>query len=370
MGIVLSLLIVLTLMAVTVFWAMTYESSGLMLLAFIEAALFVISFLGLIIRRFTISGQLEIPVGISEQGNESRIKIAVTNKGLLSVARIKAKVVIRDDMRGTKEKHWFRLPVAARGDSIFIRDMQFSKIGNYNIILKKLRVYDMTGLLYVDIRKKSKGCRLCIMPKLREVSLYLTESTRKFYGESDEYDDTPKGADNSELLSVREYREGDRLQNVHWKLSAKQDDIMVKEHAMSHACPIVLFLEYNPRKRRVNYNTLIPYMEVAFNLSFSLMNAGCSHYVVWYDGNEKDIKRLRVDKEESLFFFIDMLMKVKWIRYEDDMLGRYQEKYRREPYAHALYLDSDLTLKKDDELLGRISGKKLENALDQIEILI
>lgn len=365
----LSLLVLPAACAVTAYLALTYENTGLMLLAYMEAALFVLSVIELIMRKFTVRGRLEIPVGISEKNHENLIKITLNNKGIFPVARIKAGIVIRDVMRGKKEWCWFTLPVAVRGESTFIREMRFSKIGSYEIILKKLRVYDMTGLLHTDIRMKSKGL-VRVMPKLNEVSVRVSEKTRNFYGESDVYDKDSPGQDNSELFQVREYRAGDRLQNVHWKLSVKQDDIMVKEHSLPKACPVVLFLEYNPRKKDRRGHTIIPFMEVVVSLSFSMMNAGCPHYVIWYDGEEKDVKRQRVDDEESLFIFIDTLMKVKWIKYEENLFWRYQEKYHREPYVHAFYLDTDLRLKKNTEMINQLSKKKLEKSLEQVELLL
>ena len=366
----LSLLIVLALMALTVFWSMTYESQGLMLLAYIEAALFVISFFGLIVRMFTIKGHMDIPVGISEKGDKSLIKITIKNNGLFPVAGIKVCIVVCDTMRGTKEKHWLKLPVSPRGESEFVHDMLFSKIGSYKLVLKKLRIYDMTGLMHMDIYTKRIKGELRVMPKLHELPVRLTDGTRNFYGEAETGNEERHGSNNDEMSFAREYKAGDRLQNVHWKLSAKQDELMVKEREMPQACPVVLFLEYNPEKRSVKKHEIIPYIEVAVKLSFSLMSAGCLHYVVWYDGKEKDVKRLRVHDEESLFFFIDTIMKVEWINYQENMLFRYQEKYKREPYAHALWFDTDFCLKKDDELIGRISKKKIDKSLEQIEILI
>ena len=37
-----------------------------------------------------------------------------------------------------------------------------------------------------------------------------------------------KGYDFSEVTGIREYIPGDKLQNIHWKLSAKKDILMVR----------------------------------------------------------------------------------------------------------------------------------------------
>ena len=159
------------------------------------------------------------------------------------------------------------------------------------------------------------------------------------------YDENSPGYDNSELFQVREYRPGDRIQNIHWKLTAKQEELMVKEHALPKACPVILLLNWEkgswPRSR-----SKVPFLEAAASLSFSMVDAGCQHYVVWFDGTETDVMRLRVDDEESLYYFINVLMRTKWGRHTGNLLELYKEKFRGEPYIRLLELDERLQLKQ------------------------
>ena len=47
----------------------------------------------------------------------------------------------------------------------------------------------------------------------------------------------------SDVKEIREYRPGDRLQRIHWKLSAKLDDLFVKEMAHTSSLAIILVPE-------------------------------------------------------------------------------------------------------------------------------
>ena len=176
--------------------------------------------------------------------------------------------------------------------------------------------------------------------------------------------------DSSELFQIREYREGDQLRDIHWKLTAKREELMVKEHSFPKPCPVVLFLDFHPGKRLEKKERLISYMETAASLSFSIMDAGCPHYIVWYDGEEADLKRLRVEDEESLFYFIGMLMQIRWRQPKEEPVQRYREKYQMEPYVWALSLDEELQLRKGEEVVVRFSEKNLEQSLSQRELLL
>ena len=48
-------------------------------------------------------------------------------------------------------------------------------------------------------------------------------------GMSESEESQAKGNDFAEITDVREYRPGDRIKDIHWKLSAKKETLMVKE---------------------------------------------------------------------------------------------------------------------------------------------
>ena len=355
----------LLIMGITLYIAFMYHSTVMMLLFYVEAALFAVAFISIIIRCIKIRGYIEVPVGIAERGRESLVKLIITNRCFLLVNRLQALVVVHDVMRGRKQRYQMTLPAVPRGESEYIRSVSFSGTGNYEIYLKKLKVYDVTGILSWSIPVKKQGA-VQVMPELHDVPVRLTQATKNFYGEADVYDENQPGHDKSELFQVREYRPGDRLQNVHWKLTAKQDELIVKEYSLPKACPVILFLSYRPGKKK----QLLYFLETVASLSFSLMDAGCPHYIAWYDGTASDVARIRVDDEESLFYMIGVLMRVHWGRCKEDIRQRYQNKYRQEPYVWALTLDEKLQLYKENELLTKYSGRKLSSSLGQMELLL
>lgn len=355
----------LLIMCITLYVAFMYHSTAMMLLFYVEAALFVVAFFSMIFRCFKIRGYIEVPVGIAEKGRESLVKLVITNHCLLPVNRLQALVVVKDVMRGRKRRYRMSLPAVPRGESEYIRSVSFSGTGNYEIFLRKMKIYDITGVLSWHIRIRKQGA-VQVMPELHDVPVRLTQATKNFYGEADVYDENQPGYDKSELFQVREYRSGDRLQNVHWKLTAKQDELIVKEYSLPKACPVILFLSYRPGKKK----QLLYFLEIVASLSFSMMDAGCPHYIVWYDGAASDVMRIRVDDEESLFYMIGVLMRVHWVRCREDIRQRYRDKYRQEPYVWALTLDEKLQLYKEKELLTKYSGRKLSSSLGQMELLL
>lgn len=364
-----SFISLLVIIITTLYFAFMYANTSFILLVYMEIAVFIMAFVYLQILKRAIKGKIEVPIGISEAGKENLVKITVKNRGRIPVTRMKACIIVEDTLSRTANKYWMKLSEMSRGQCSFIQSIVFPGTGNYEITLKKLRIYDLTGLFHRNIALKRTE-RVQVMPKLHDVPVRLTSVTKNFYGEVDIYDENSPGHDRSELFQVREYQKGDRLQNIHWKLSAKQDEIMVKEHSLPKSCPVILFLDFKPEQKSKRSRNAIPFMEAAVSISFSVMDAGCPHYIVWYDSQQMDIIRVRVDDEESLFYFVGMLMKVRWELPKEDIIERYKEKYRSETYVWTISLDENLILKKGNEVLGRLSDKDIETSLSQMELLL
>lgn len=352
-----------------------YGNETIMLLVYIEAALFVVSFLSLLLRRFKIGADLEIPVGIAENGGEGMIKLTVTNKGKAPIARMKALLIILDVARGKKKCRWVKLPAIPGGipesesKYEFIRNIRFYGTGKYTVTLKKIRFYDITGLFYSNMRV-NKTTQIQVLPKLYDMPVQITAATKYFYGESDVYDEHSPGYDNTELFQIRAYQRGDRIQSIHWKLSAKQEDIVVKERALPKACPVILFLDFNPVGKGKKAKRQLSFIDAVASISYSMMDNGCAHFVAWYDKEKMDVERIRVDDEESLFYFIGTLMKIKWIKANEDLKQRYADKYHSEPYVWAFSVDEKLQLKREDKLLLQLNEKNLKKSLSQIELTL
>ena len=353
----------------TIYLALMYNNEAIMLLVFMEAAFFVVSLGFIFYRRLTLKARVNVPIGISETGKENLVRIEIINRSPIPVARMKALVQVENTVTKEMKKEWMKLAGTHDVETVFIQSLVFQSAGNYEITLNKLRIYDITGLLYGTMKMNSSG-KIQVMPKIHDVIVQLTSAVKNFYGETEVYDEHNPGHDNSEIFDVREYINGDRLQNVHWKMTAKQDKLMVKENSLPKSCPVILVLDFEEKKLGKNKERGIHFAEVVSSLSFSMMDAGCPHYVAWYDDATNDIVRVRVDDEESMFYFIGMLMNIKWAKVDEDVVERYKDKYKAELYVWMLSLNERFELKKGEELLAQISEKELEESLSQVELLL
>lgn len=91
----------------------------------------------------------------------------------------------------------------------------------------RVRAADFFGLISFPVAAKGRAITT-VLPNTFPLRL-LTGFLNLSLEESEEYDPARAGEDVSEVHQIREYREGDALRQIHWKLTTKYDNLMIRE---------------------------------------------------------------------------------------------------------------------------------------------
>jgi uncharacterized protein (DUF58 family) len=122
--------------------------------------------------------------------------------------------------------------------------------------------------------------------------------------DSDRYSGVKAGTDPSEIFDIREYRDGDKMSRVHWKLTAKQDELMVREYSLPlvDCCRIVTDTHIPPQTSEKDtdnaklYDTAI---QLAVSLSALLTEKSERHSICTYSESQNRLNEYTVSDHES-----------------------------------------------------------------------
>ena len=70
-----------------------------------------------------------------------------------------------------------------------------------------------------------------VLPQSFDIAIAMRAHDLPF-PDSDEYSPDRPGSDPSELFGIRDYREGDALKSIHWKLGEKYDRTASREMSL------------------------------------------------------------------------------------------------------------------------------------------
>lgn len=363
--------IVLLIVALCFYFGIIYTNTAILTIGYTLLVLIVISIVELVYRFFTISGYIDVPISMTEEGKPVNAVVRIRNKSFLPAGKVEVKVGSKNMFQKKGHAQWITLPNVSVGEQKHPLRLEIKGAGCHDILVKRMKIHSVFGLIYLSKKCKDFSSVL-ILPDIHSVNVQLTEGVRNFLGDADVYDEFRPGHDSGETFEIRAYREKDKLQSIHWKLSAKMDELMVKEHSLPRACAVVLMLEFHPLKQRKGRKKdwdASAYLELAASLSFGLMEEKCPHFVAWYSEEKQGIRRIRVDDEESFYLFLDAYLR-EAIPAEKDIREEYRKDYKNEWYLHDVTINEKLEIYKNGEYFTKLDEKKIKDECEKLEILL
>lgn len=319
---------------------------------------------------FSLKRALKLTVGADRQtvecGDDIRVYIHVDNKSPLPAACVKVRLVCSYAGSGYEEKKTVILTGAPGCRSDIRCTMREVFCGRVEVKVASARVYDYFRLFSFRL-KAAEELVIAVLPRPVEIYPQVSDKVRLFPIDSEEYSRLHSGDDPSEVFDVREYRPGDKMSSVHWKLSARGDDLLVKEYSLSVGAPVVLLmtgsaLAIEPRVRQA-------WIVAAVSISYGLLREECSHYAVCKEG-DGDWMRLRISDEESFYKLVFTALSFMERMPEEADEEAYRQSFPIERYCTFLKLSADLMLEVNGQPIAEIDCNNLETSLKNIELYI
>ncbi|MBQ7925437.1 MAG: DUF58 domain-containing protein [Lachnospiraceae bacterium] len=335
------------------------DLQALILLSYCTVVVMVLSVVYLCMVMPGMKCRVEVPITMTQQGENLQVQLHKIKAGNSWAGKVVFYITIENTWNG--EKRILRQIINGGGEHTF--QLMLQEAGYYEISLKKVRIYDWFGMFGWS-KKVREMATVVVLPEVYPTNIRVTDGVRNFVGDADVYDTVKSGDDAGEILKLRPFRDGDKLRNIHWKLSAKADELIVRENSMPKACSTVLMLE------RVSDKSADRFIKAVASLSFSLMDMDCPHFIAWYSKRYQDVVRIRVDGEAGFYEGMIYLLQDFDRRCKIDIRKMYQEKYRAEVLLHYLLLTEKLQIWEKDELVCRLQGTDVEKALSEMELIL
>lgn len=188
--------------------------------------------------------------------------------------------------------------------------VEVKTVGDVAISIEKVKIYDYLSIFSSKLIKKQAGEHVLVLPPEKEIFIEADSLIGEAAAESDKYSPYKKGEDPSEIFDVREFKDGDKFQRIHWKLSFKKQTLMVKEYSLPLADNVPVFLDFSMteagRDREKITEVLI---QGIYSISLVLLEQELPQNFIWYDKAGGTIREERVAKEEELFWVFEELFK-------------------------------------------------------------
>jgi len=265
------LLVYLLVCVLTIHSALLLGAKELLILALFMGLLLLASFAIACVQHFLTSCTISV--------NAPEVVLTFNKRGFLPVpgARMTLSFSYDQTGEGGESRTTFSIPAGETTIS-FHTDLEYKGSGTYAI--KKCTLSDFFGFFRFPIKDSKKIQGSCdLLPVPEDVALFVPAN--KLTGKISDHSITVKlpGDDSSETLDIRAYRPGDRISRMHWKLSAKKDDLMIREFARESDSQYLFVLAFKERSQR-SFSTIVSnYASIAE----SLLKKDMNNDVLWCD---------------------------------------------------------------------------------------
>lgn len=239
-----------------------------------------------------------------QKDNEFVIPLEIKNKGIIPFSKVLCQIDGENKLTGESFKNYVDCAIGPKKSNTIKINFSSENCGKIELKYNKIYFYDFFGIFHksVDVNQLTS---ITILPKTFGINIY-NKIEKETPEDSNEFSSKKPGSDMSEIFQIREYRNGDSLKQIHWKLSDKFGTLMTKEASLpveNSVC--IMFDTINPFG---DYGYYDAGAEVLTSLSSALLDQGVSHKIIWKDSNNL-IKTANINSTEelslSLFSILD-----------------------------------------------------------------
>lgn len=245
--------------------------------------------------------QVKVEIAVRDRmvkmGEELLLTITMKNSGIFPIAYGTVKLEYKHQL----DEAYRNTEMICRGDVRGEERIQLNFYCNHCGLIELkcdcLKIYDYFRLFSVKVPIKNKQ-EVMVIPEF-EIMEELVEDA-KDRAEHIQQSNYEKGEDTSEIIGIREYHPGDHPKKIHWKLSSKKKQILIKEFSREEEDVDIVNFGLICEEEECGYEWYDEKMEELVNTCWTLLQVGRVHKVVWYHPQSETYETTKIHSVEDI----------------------------------------------------------------------
>lgn len=265
------------------------------LLAFMAVLPFVMLLIT-IVTAFMTDASAHFEQMSAPRGSSAVLKVTVRNRSIFPLSCCAVEIIYKSHIpfdSAVKNRYRLRTAIGGKSSEIFAFNISAEHCGTAEIYVKRLLLKDYLKIFSIPIKVQTVGKSISL-PVIYPIRAEI-ESMPVSADESDTFSPYKPGDDPSEIFALREYREGDSNNRIHWKLSSRNDNFIVKELSLPVGCRLLIVTDFCGCK---NASEIDRILDAAFSVSDFLSEHGTTHTMA-YVRSDFTVKRTEIDTSDK-----------------------------------------------------------------------
>ena len=298
------------------------------------------------------------------KGDKLKYTLKVENSRITGCTHGKAVIEIKNLLTGSAETECVSFSVNGKSVKKFENEINTDYCGKIQIELKELISEDFTGI-YGKHKKCHNRTYSLVMPDTFPVDIEIGVGNQCNIN-SDEFSMYKPGNDPSETFAIREYRPGDKIKNIHWKLSEKLDEITVRELGLPVNNSVLLILDSLKTSEKDNWEKVMDNLgECVISVAQVLSFQNIPFTLSWHDMESDQMKQNEILNNNDLAEHISDVLSASPFEGKNDILEEYEIDIGYAEFAHIIIVTgnegSDKVDSYDERNITRLICNESDN---------
>ena len=276
------------------------------------------------------------------------ITAVIENSCIFSAANIRIKMQCKNLLTGETQIKTVQTAAGGKNKTTAFAEFSSPHCGKTTVSVIELSVTDVFGV--VSFKAESgKNAAVLILPGISPVKLSIGDNTVKDT-DSTEYSMKKPGDDPGETFALREYRAGDRLRDIHRKLSEKTDTLIVREYGLPVNNSVLILADtvISSGTRSAEEREAIG--ETVISLSAALCEMSFPHDIGIYDNDRKQISLVHIVSEDDLNAELSYILSAQTTEDERTITEIFAEERTPEDFSHIIVVTNNAD---NDRFIGQ-----------------
>lgn len=256
----------------------------------------IITLVLLILSAFTTDVSAGFEQLSAARGSSAVLKVTVRNKSVLPIVSCRVEIVYKSNIpfdTAKKNKYGLSAAIGGRASETFIFNISSEHCGTADVYIKRILLRDYMRIFAIPLKASARG-KCVLLPVIHPIQTSI-ESSPVSSDDGTAFSPYRSGDDPSEIFALREYHEGDSNNRIHWKLSSRTENFIVKDLSLPIGCNILIITDFFGCKDAASADRIL---DTAFSISDFLAEYGTSHTVA-YARSDYSVNRIETDNADN-----------------------------------------------------------------------
>jgi hypothetical protein len=223
------------------------------------------------------------------------ILLKAVNSSVIPQLKANFRFTVSNELNPNDMQHLWELYIGPKETMSFAVPVQLMDSGSFKATLLDVCLTDALGVVSKTIRV-NESAEAVVLPKEFGIDESVFQEYVGTVTEDAVHERFAKGNDPSEIFEIRNYRSGDRPQQIHWKLSAKEQELMVKEFSdmTGETFAIYLCQDFQDNKQ------MDAYFDVMYSVGLQLCRMGIAFSYCYIPGSGDGLKQVSVTSPDKV----------------------------------------------------------------------